>query len=271
MTWSAPAAAASCALSGLLTVAMTVASAQRASWIAALPTAPAPPCTSTVRPFSVPGPIRSGSDSATVRQRCAVRNGMRERRAELEGRLGAEQHGLPGRDDGVLGRRPEGALVGGLPDPHPLTDEDRVDALADGVDRAGAVLVRGLPARARVGVGAGLPVGRVHAGERDADAHLAGAGLRDRPVDQLQDVGAAGAVVGDGSHAVTQPGGPRVRQGARRRPWASRVRAGRPAPPGAGPCPPRRRPPAEPPRARPSAAAPRRGRRPSPRPRGPSG
>ena len=48
------------AFSGLLTVVMTNASDQRASWIAALPTAPAPPETSTVRPCSVPGPSRSG-------------------------------------------------------------------------------------------------------------------------------------------------------------------------------------------------------------------
>ena len=76
MTWSAPAAAASCAFAGLLTVAITVASDQRASWMAALPTAPAPPATRTARPCRVPGPSRVGPSSVTVRQRCAVRNGM---------------------------------------------------------------------------------------------------------------------------------------------------------------------------------------------------
>ena len=75
MTWSAPARAASWPFSGLLTVVMTVASDHRASWIAALPTAPAPPATSTVRPSSVPGPSRVGPSSVTVRHRCAVRNG----------------------------------------------------------------------------------------------------------------------------------------------------------------------------------------------------
>ena len=46
-TWCAPAARASAAFSSLLTVVTTVAPDQRASWIAALPTAPAPPATST--------------------------------------------------------------------------------------------------------------------------------------------------------------------------------------------------------------------------------
>ena len=86
MTWSAPAAAASCAFSGLLTVVITVASAQRASWIAALPTAPAPPCTSTVWPGQ-----RAGADPVGQRLgdgQAAVRGEERdaERRAELEGR-----------------------------------------------------------------------------------------------------------------------------------------------------------------------------------------
>jgi hypothetical protein len=75
MMSSAPAAAASWAFSGLLTVVMTRASAHLASWIAALPTAPAPPWTSTVLPVSAPWSSRSGIDSPRVRQRCAVRNG----------------------------------------------------------------------------------------------------------------------------------------------------------------------------------------------------
>ena len=75
MTWSAPAAAANRPFSGPLTVVMTVASDQRASWMAALPTAPAPPATSTTRPARAPGPSRVGPSSATVRQRWAVTNG----------------------------------------------------------------------------------------------------------------------------------------------------------------------------------------------------
>ncbi|GAB3918444.1 hypothetical protein GCM10027613_20540 [Microlunatus endophyticus] len=34
---------------------ITVAPAQRANWMAALPTAPAPPCTKTIRPSNAPG------------------------------------------------------------------------------------------------------------------------------------------------------------------------------------------------------------------------
>ena len=44
--------------------------------MAALPTAPAPPATSTTRSCNVPGPSRDGPSSVTVRQRCAVRNGI---------------------------------------------------------------------------------------------------------------------------------------------------------------------------------------------------
>ncbi len=44
--------------------------------MAALPTAPAPPATSTTRSCKVPGPSRDGPSSVTVRQRCAVRNGI---------------------------------------------------------------------------------------------------------------------------------------------------------------------------------------------------
>jgi hypothetical protein len=67
---------ASSAFSWLLTVVITVAPAQVASWMAALPTAPAPPATSTVRPARLPGAIRSGPRSAIVRHRCAVIAGM---------------------------------------------------------------------------------------------------------------------------------------------------------------------------------------------------
>src|SRR4029453_14403515 len=144
MTWSAPAAAANCAFSGLLTVAMTVASAQWASWIAALPTAPAPPWTRTVRPSSEPGPRRSGSDSATVRQRCAVRNGTPSDAPSSKDGPAPRSTVCRAGARGVVGLRPEGALVGRLPDPPALAHEHRIDALADGLDRPGAVLVRDL-------------------------------------------------------------------------------------------------------------------------------
>src|SRR5215218_2484981 len=57
--WCAPAAVASRAFASPLTVVITSAPAQRASWIAALPTAPAPPATSTVLPASASGPSRA--------------------------------------------------------------------------------------------------------------------------------------------------------------------------------------------------------------------
>jgi hypothetical protein len=55
---------------------MTVAPAQRASWMAALPTAPAPPATRTAVSRSAPGRSRAGPSSATVSARWAVTPGI---------------------------------------------------------------------------------------------------------------------------------------------------------------------------------------------------
>ena len=124
---------------------MTVASDHRASWIAALPTAPAPPATSTVRPCSVPGPEPGravlGHGQAPVRgqERDA------EARAEVERRDIGQQHHVAGRHDRVLLRGAAGGTqVRRLPDPDPQTQQRRLDALSDGVDDTGAVLVRDL-------------------------------------------------------------------------------------------------------------------------------
>jgi hypothetical protein len=57
-------------------VAITCAPAQRASWTAALPTAPAPPATRIVLPSRAPGRSRDGPSSATVSARWAVTAGM---------------------------------------------------------------------------------------------------------------------------------------------------------------------------------------------------
>ncbi len=54
----------------------TVAPDHRASWMAAWPTAPAPPATRTVRPSSVPGPRLVGPSTPTVSARWAVRAGI---------------------------------------------------------------------------------------------------------------------------------------------------------------------------------------------------
>ena len=188
MTWSAPARAARCPFSGPLTVVMTVASDHRASWIAALPTAPAPPATRTVRPSSVPGPSRVGPSSVTVRHRCAVRNGHPEAGAEVERRDVRQQHDVAGRHDGVLLRGAAGGTqVRRLPDPDPQTQQRRLDALPDRVDHPGAVLVRHLrrvDGGARLAAATRLPVGRVDPGAVDPDPHLPGPGIGHRPLDQ---------------------------------------------------------------------------------------
>src|SRR4029079_18139467 len=154
MMSSAPAAAASWAFSGLLTVVTTRASAHLASWIAALPTAPAPPWTSTVLPVSAPGSSRSGIDSPRVRQRCAVRNGTpRQAPSSSDAfagsstalRCGTTVDSAALRDSrlhaGVLVGRPPRPLVRRLPQPHPLAPDGRIDAVADRVHHPGPVLV----------------------------------------------------------------------------------------------------------------------------------
>src|SRR6476661_8397495 len=72
----APARRASSAFWSPLTVVITVAPAQRASWMAAWPTAPAPPVTRTVRPARAPAESLAGPSSFDVRARCAVNAGI---------------------------------------------------------------------------------------------------------------------------------------------------------------------------------------------------
>jgi hypothetical protein len=91
-----------------------------------------------------------------------------------------------------------------------LPDAPRVDARADGVDHAGAVLVRDPQAveRALCGAVAGLGIGRVDGRDLHPDADLAGAGIG--PVDLLngEDVarGSDGGV-GGSSHVPRLPVG----------------------------------------------------------------
>ena len=140
MTWSAPAATAACAFAALLTVLITVASLQRASWMAALPTAPAPPATSTTRSCRVPGP--SSRRPVLGHGQAAVRGEERDAQAgtEIERRLGRQPDDVTGRHHGELLGGAVGAPVGGLPDPHPLPDQRRVHPDPDRVHHAGAVL-----------------------------------------------------------------------------------------------------------------------------------
>ena len=131
---------ASAAFSGLLTVVTTVAPDQRASWIAALPTAPAPPATSTVIPSRAPGPSRVGPPSMEVSARCAVTAGTPSDAPRSYDALVGQRHHARGRLHGVLRGGAVRPLVLGQHQPDPVTDRESVDPGADRVDDAGAVL-----------------------------------------------------------------------------------------------------------------------------------
>ena len=183
----------------------TVAPDHTASSIAAWPTAPAPPCTSTVRPASAPGPSDSGPSSSDGE--AAVRGERRdaEAGAEVERRLVGQRHGLraraapraPGRCRPHVARRPPTATPA-----RRRVRGRRPRPTASIVP--GAVLVRddlGEGERlARTAAPARLPVGRVHARDRDANQHLARARRGVGSFDELQHVGLAGLGVDDRSH-----------------------------------------------------------------------
>ena len=148
-TCEAPAAAASWAFAGLLTVVITVASAHRAELDRGVADRPG-------TALDQHGPPGQGAGVEPVRHRladgeAAVRGEERdaERGAELVGRAGRQQHGLPRGHDRVLGRGAPRPPVRRLPQPDPLADQHRVDPVADRVDDAGAVVVRHLPPRRR--------------------------------------------------------------------------------------------------------------------------
>ena len=113
---------------------------------------------------------------------------------------------MAGRHDGVLLCGPAGGTeVGCLPDPDPQIQQRRLDALADGIDHTGAVLVRNLwRVHSRTGLAATtrLPVGRVDAGAVDPHSHLTRTGIGQRPIDEGQDVGVAGHGVLDRTHVL---------------------------------------------------------------------
>ena len=206
MTWSAPARAARCAFSGLLTVVMTVASDHRASWIAALPTAPAPPATRTVRPSSVPGPSRVGPSSVTVRHRCAVRNGtprLAPRSNDATSgssttwRAGTTAYSCAVPPAGrrwaasqIQTRSPSSAASTPCPTASTTPEPSWFGTCG------GSTAAPGLAAATR------LPVGRVDPGAVDPHPHLARSGLGHRPLDQGQDVRVTGQGVLDRAHGV---------------------------------------------------------------------
>ena len=85
-----------------------------------------------------------------------------------------------------------------------LADPARIDALADRDDRARHLEARDRrrPGRRRIEAEPLHDVGPVDAGRLDPDQHFARAGPRHRPLDRLQDVGAAGRVGIDRDHGA---------------------------------------------------------------------
>jgi hypothetical protein len=141
--------------------------------------------------------------------------GDSEAGAEVERRDVGQRHHLTGRHDGELLRGATGGTqVRRLPHPGPQAQQRHVDALTDGVDDSGAVLVRNLGRLHRSALGTAstrLPVGGVDARAVDPHPNLAGPRIRDRPIDQGQDVGVTGHGVLDRTHSSTlssavQPG-----------------------------------------------------------------
>ena len=126
-----------------------------------------------------------------------------ERGADLEARR-TERDRLPGRDDDVLGRGAGRAPERRVEHPHALALAHRIDALADAIDLAGAVLARDLVLEADGAAaepGAGLGVGRVDPGGAQADAHFARPRLGVGQLDQLENiVGRTGASVERSEH-----------------------------------------------------------------------
>ena len=154
------------------------------------------------RPVSAPGSEPVGHRLAEGE--AAVRGQRRdaEARAEVEATRSRAAAPPAARGTTTPAAVPPRPLPGRLPQPDPLADGGRVDAVADRVDHPGAVLVRGSKP-AGIGVGApGLPVGRVHAGDRHPDPDLAGPGLGHLAVDQLEDVRVTVARVDDCLHGL---------------------------------------------------------------------
>ena len=89
--------------------------------------------------------------------------------------------------DGVFLRSAGGTFMGGEEDPHPVPHPEAGNALADGVDNSGSVLVGHHLIKRDTGACTGFPVGGIHPGDGDADPHFTGSGLRDAALGQGQD------------------------------------------------------------------------------------
>ena len=199
------------AFAGPLTVVITVAPAQRASWIAAWPTAPAPPATSTTLPARAPGCSRRGPSSATVRARWAVMAGTPRLAPTSKPTPSGSADDPLGRQDGELLRGAGGALVAG--EIHSRRGRRRRGRRPRRRRRrrhpapSWFGVTSGKAAAARAGAAAGLPVGGVDARDHDAHPDLAGAGFGQRALHQAQDGGGTGLGVDDRLHDGRQPPG----------------------------------------------------------------
>ena len=126
-----------------------------------------------------------------------------ERRADVVRRGVGQAHHAFGRHHGVLGGSADRPVVLGEEDPDPVTGREAGDAVAHLVDDPGAVLaghdlVEGQ--RRRGGAGPGLPVGGVHARDREPDPHLAPVRRGQITFDELQDGGVTELRVHDSAH-----------------------------------------------------------------------
>jgi hypothetical protein len=128
--------------------------------------------------------------------------------AELELRARREGEGAVGGDDGVfLGGACRRTAVAGKGDPDPIAHPEAGDTGPDLVDHAGAVVVghRRLRRPAAERAAARLPVGRIHSRHEHPNPHLAGSGLGNRLLHQLEHRRIAKARVRDRSHARAWP------------------------------------------------------------------
>jgi hypothetical protein len=114
---------------------------------------------------------------------------------------------VAGRYDGVLlGGAAGRTQVGGLPDPYPEAQHRCLNALTDGVDHPGAVLVRDLrrtDGEAFPRPATRLPISRVDAGAVYPDPHFTRSGVGHRTFDQREDFRATGHGILDRTHPPT--------------------------------------------------------------------
>ena len=147
-----------------------------------------------------PGPELRGGETDVRGQRWDAETG-----AHVERHAVGKRHRLTRGQGDVLLRGSVDPLPGRFPEPHPPADPGRVDALTDGIDGAGPVLVRDdlrVHELARRAAASRLPVSRIHARHRHAYAHLPGSRLGHWAIDQTHHVGLTGLRIHHCSHAA---------------------------------------------------------------------